>query len=412
MSDVGEERRRSGDHLTGGVECAKSLLISSTYFPPQVGGISHFMAAVASTFPANRICCLTGVTIKENGAGGDADEFRVYRRPSAFARAKHLQAIGWGAVMAEIAIRERPQIVLLATAGEGYLGLWLHRWVRLPFIVFAHGNEVLAAIQDEYPRPRLALQQAHRVLANSHYTADLVAQAGVNADRIDIIHPGCDIKRFRPMPAQEGFRERLLGYRARDRVILTVGGLVARKGHDMVIRALPRLREKIPRITYLIVGDGPYRSQLEHLAAAMGVQEHVIFVGQVPDEDLPQIYGLCDVFVMPSRDDPRACDVEGFGLVFLEANACAKPVIGGRSGGIPDAIVDNVTGLLVSPHDPEDIANALIRLLSNQDVAVRMGQEGRARVAAEFDWQIVGRRIQKILNQVVHDKVSTGTFRS
>jgi phosphatidylinositol alpha-1,6-mannosyltransferase len=372
------------------------------------------MAAVASTFAPNRVCCLTGVPAPSpyHGALAGAYASKVYRRPLAFARAKHLQTIGWGAAITEIMLRERPRAALLATANEGYLGLWLQRWVRLPFVMFAHGNEILAAIKDDYPKPRMALQRAQRVLAVSQYTAGLVARAGVNPERIDIVHPGCDTKHFHPMPVNRRLRERLLGSRARDRVILTVGGLVARKGHDMVIRALPRLQKKIPQSTYLIVGDGPYRGQLEQLAVAMGVREHVVFAGQVPDEDLPQFYALSDVFVMPSREDPKACDVEGFGLVFLEANACAKPVIGGRSGGIPDAIVDNVTGLLVSSRAPEDIANALIRLLSDPDLAVRMGQEGRARVVAEFDWPRIGRHIQSILDGIVQDQVNATSFRS
>jgi len=192
-----------------------------------------------------------------------------------------------------------------------------------------------------------------------------------------------------------------LGTRDRGRIILTVGGLVARKGHDMVIRALPRLRQTVPDVMYLIVGDGPYRTQLETLAVALGVQDHVIFVGKVPGEYLPDIYALSDVFVMPSREQLNVCDVEGFGIVFLEANACGKPVVGGRSGGIPDAIIDGVTGLLVNPHDPEDIANALARLLTDGDLAVRIGRQGRLRVASDFNWARLGRRVRGILDSIL-----------
>jgi phosphatidylinositol alpha-1,6-mannosyltransferase len=179
-------------------------------------------------------------------------------------------------------------------------------------------------------------------------------------------------------------RQKLLGDRYRDQVIVTVGSLTARKGHDMVIRALPRLRETVPDITYLIVGQGGYRAKLEELAMSLGVRDRVIFVGQVSAEDLPDIYALADVFVMPSREHLESCDVEGFGLVFLEASACAKPVVGGRSGGIPDAIVDGVTGLLVNPNDAEDIANSLARLLTNSNLAIRLGQQGRCWVTKDF----------------------------
>ena len=162
-------------------------------------------------------------------------------------------------------------------------------------------------------------------------------------------------------------RHKLLPGRHKDKVILCVGNLVARKGQDMVIRALPSLRQTIPDVTYLIVGEGPYRVPLDKLTLELGVRDRVIFAGRILVEELPDIYAISDVFVMPSRNEE--CDVEGFGLVFLEASACAKPVVGGRSGGIPDAIEEGVTGLLVGPRDPEDIANALARLLSDGDLA-------------------------------------------
>jgi phosphatidylinositol alpha-1,6-mannosyltransferase len=295
-------------------------------------------------------------------------------------------------------------VVQLATASESLSGLWLHKWFKLPFVVYAHGNEILEALQRNQYKSRLALQQANRVLAVSQFTAHLVEQVGVEPERIAVVHPGCEVDHFRPLPPSMELRYRLLGAHSRDRVIITVGNLVSRKGHDMVIRALPYVRKYIPEVTYLIVGDGPCRTQLEILATAMGVRDYVIFAGQMPTEDLPAIYALSDVFIMPSRERRVAYDVEGFGLVFLEASACAKPVVGGRSGGTPDAVVDGVTGLLVNPHDPEDIARALIRLLTDYDLASQLGQQGRLRVVRDFTWGHVGNRVQDILDSVPGEK--------
>jgi phosphatidyl-myo-inositol dimannoside synthase len=382
----------------------KSLLISSTYFPPRTGGISHFMEGIASALGPDRVCCLTG-TRAVDGALHDGFKPRVYRRPAAFAKSAvakstPLRAVSLGTTVAEIMLRERPKAAQLATFSESYLGLWLRRWFKLPFVVYAHGNEILGAIRSHSPRPRLALQQADRILANSQFTANLVQKAGVDPSRIEVVFPGCDVNRFRPLQPRIDQRQKLLGARHRDRVILTIGYLRERKGHDMVIRALPRLRESVRDVTYLIVGNGPCRSQLEALAAAMGVRDRVLFAGQVPAADLPEIYALSDVFVMPSRAPAEADDVEGFGLVFLEANACAKPVIGGRSGGISDAVMDGVTGLLVNPHDPEEIADALTRLLSDADLAFRMGQQGRLRVVRDFAWARVADRVQGVLGSL------------
>src|SRR5262249_20153456 len=149
---------------------------------------------------------------------------------------------------------------------------------------------------------RVALQRADRVLAVSRFTASLVGKAGVSPERIEIVHPGCDSERFRPLGARMDLRQKLLGDRHKDKIILTVGNLVPRKGYDMVIRALPRLRETVPNVAYLIVGQGSYRAQLEKLALSLGVRDRLIFAGRVPPEDLPDIYALTDVFVMPSRD--------------------------------------------------------------------------------------------------------------
>jgi phosphatidylinositol alpha-1,6-mannosyltransferase len=381
----------------------KSLLISSIYFPPEVGGISQFMAGIASALGPEQVCCLTSVPGNDGGVRENCWP-RVYRRPAAFSKSNYFQAVGWGMTITEIMLRERPKVVQLATTGEGYLGLWLREWLKLPFVVYAHGNEILAAMRVDWVKPRLALQLADRVLANSHFTANLVQQVGVNPEKIDIVHPGCDINHFRPLQPRLDLRQKLLGPRHRDRVILTVGGLVARKGHDMVIRALPQLRESVPDITYLIVGDGPYRAQLQTLAETIGVQDRVIFAGQVAEKDLPGIYALSDVFVMPSREQLEECNVEGFGLVFLEASACGKPVVGGRSGGVPDAVVDGVTGLLANPHDPEDIARILVRLLSHKDLAADLGRQGHLRVVRDFSWTRVADRVQEILDSLRREK--------
>jgi phosphatidylinositol alpha-1,6-mannosyltransferase len=381
----------------------KSLLISSIYFPPQVGGISKVMASIASALGSKQVCCLTGVPLEKSSA---CQNFlpKVYRRPGAFIGRRYLKKLKWGATISEITIRERPRILQLATAYEGYQGLWLHRWLKLPFVVYAHGNEILDALRGDREKMRLALQSADKVLANSRFTASLVEKTGVDPSRIETVYLGCDTDHFRLLPPRLELRQKLLGSRYRDRVILTVGNLVSRKGHDIVIRAIARLRETAAEVTYLVVGDGPYRRTLETMVTSLGVGDRVIFAGYISDTDLPSVYALCDVFVMPSRDQSDSCDIEGFGLVFLEANACGKAVIGGRSGGIPEAIVDGVTGFLVNPKDPEDVANALRRLLTDNELALRMGHHGRLRVVNDFTWTKCGKRVQEILEGIISNK--------
>jgi phosphatidylinositol alpha-1,6-mannosyltransferase len=298
--------------------------------------------------------------------------------------------------------RERPAAVLLGTVDDGIHGRWLRRWLKLPYAVFAHGNEIVAAAsgnqQDGRPKLlRAILSEASRVMAISRFTADLVEQAGVDPRRIDLIHPGCDSGFFSPRPPDAGLRQRLLGGRRASPIILTTGNLVPRKGHDVVIQALPHLVSTLPDVAYLIVGDGPNRGELERLATDLGVRDRVIFAGRTTDAELPAVYSLCDVFVMASRTRADLNDVEGFGLVFLEAGACGKPVIGGRSGGIPDAIVEGESGLLVDPLDPRDVAAALHRVLVDADFATRLGTQGRKRVVRDFTWAGFARKVQVTL---------------
>jgi phosphatidylinositol alpha-1,6-mannosyltransferase len=300
----------------------------------------------------------------------------------------------------KIIIHERPRVVILGSVEDSYFGLWLRRWFGLPFIVFTYGNEILEAIQRQYSRPLAALSLANRVLATSRYTAELVQRAGADPQRTTVVWPGCDTTFFRPVVPKRELRQRLLGTRSDDRVILTVGNLVSRKGQDTVIRALPALLRQVPDVVYLIAGSGPYQGELEKLASDLGVQDRVVFAGRVADEDLPDLYALCDVFVMVSRARIEENDVEGFGIVLLEANACGKPAIGGRSGGIPDALADQVTGLLVDPSSADETSEALARVLTDHELAKRLGEQGRARVLNEFQWEQVGTNLLEILRAV------------
>ena len=377
----------------------KSLLVSSNYFPPQIGGISAMMAALSEHLGPARVCCLTGVPASP--AVADRRGGRVYRRSAAFAPPRSRRALAWGLAVTEIMMRHRPQATQLATIDDGHLAVWLRRWLRLPFLVYAHGNEILDVLQGTAPRERLHLHAADRIVANSRFTASLVEQAGVDRRRIHVIHPGCDAERFQPRPVDRALRDRLLGARAGGRVVLTVGNLVERKGHDMVIQALAQIIRRVPDTPYLIVGEGPYRDDLDRLARATGVRDRVVFAGRVDADGLPDVYALSDVFVMPSRVRHAARDVEGFGLVFLEANACGKPVIGGRTGGIPEAIVDGKTGFLVEPESVADIADRLKTLLTDREVATEMGRQGRTRVTAHFSWADAAAQVQDLVTAMV-----------
>ncbi len=265
------------------------------------------------------------------------------------------------------------------------------------FVQAVHGSELLYLLS----RPAAF----HRSLFNwtasgvdlftgqGSYQVGLLSQLGITSDRTVTGTYGVEPDRFKSPPAEsvEELRRRhdLVGRR----VLMTVGRLVERKGYDTVIQAMSEIRRAVPDAVYVIAGAGPYAADLHRLVAELGVPpESVRFTGPVAPDELTAHFALADVFVMPNRIVDA--DVEGFGLVFIEAALCGKPAIGGRSGGAVDAIVDGVTGRLVDPSSVGELAAVAIELLSNPALATRMGAAGRQRALAEFDYRIVAPRLR------------------
>ena len=256
-----------------------------------------------------------------------------------------------------------------------------------PYFIGTHGLEVFPGRGGRMKGiMRHVFKGASSIFAVSRYTRDLLLTQCMPDDGVRVISNGIDSGRFRENIDGQVIRSRY-GLEGR-RILLTVSRLIARKGHDTVLRACPSILEKIPGLAYLIVGDGPERGRLEALSHDLGLDSVVVFAGEVDDADLILSNAACDCFVLPAREiveDGTVKDAEGFGIAFLEAGACGKPVVGGRSGGIPDAIVDGTTGILVDPDDVDDVAAAVTKILSDPVLAARMGSEGRRR-ATELDW--------------------------
>ena len=377
----------------------RSLLISGSYFPPQTGGISTMMAEICRELGPDRVAVLTGVREPAEDArlgGVRVHRMRTQRRPHSLTETFRLIS-SVGAAF----VRERPAVLQYATLEDAYLAYWTHRLLRIPHVMYAHGNEILAAERSVWRKPRAALLASSCVVANSSYTQGLLNNLGLH-DRVRVVHPGCDLDRFRPMQISQEMRMRLSGGRPSGRLLLTVGNLVKRKGHDTVIHALPLLARQGHEVTYLIVGEGPNRAALEELARTLGVADCVVFLGRVATAELPLLYSAADIFIMVSRARLEYCDVEGFGMVFIEAAACGTPSIGGRSGGVADAVVDGVTGLLVDPLDVGEVAHSIEMLLANRDFARQLGDAARYRAVSQFSWSRFGASVSLILDEVVH----------
>ncbi len=186
-------------------------------------------------------------------------------------------------------------------------------------------------------------------------------------------------------------------------VLLTVARLLTRKGHDRVLEALITIRKEIPDLRYLIVGTGKEEARLKALTSQYGLNEVVTFTGAIPHDEVPAYFAAADVFVHPNRELENG-DVEGFGMVFLEANACGLPVIGGNSGGTPDAIQDGVTGYLVDPNSTKEIADRVVELMRNKSLRHSMGGAGRE-WAKQFSWEAAAEKVWELSRQVADQQI-------
>ncbi len=255
--------------------------------------------------------------------------------------------------------RERPSLIISTHLHFGPIAQVAQSSFGTPYVLVAHGTEAWRITKESRRR---ALQKADLVLAVSRYTRDyLIHDAGLDAKRVKILPNTFAQERFAIAPKSPRLI-RKYGLQPGTPVILTVCRLDESeryKGYDQIIRALPEILRSVPDARYLLVGKGSDRPRIEKLVAEVGVEDAVIFAGFVPDEELVEHYNLCDLFAMPSQ-------AEGFGIVYLEALACGKPVLAGNKDGSRDALADGEIGLLVDPEDTAEIATEIIRVLRRE----------------------------------------------
>jgi phosphatidyl-myo-inositol dimannoside synthase len=380
---------RAADANGKNVRRLGSGVLLTTDFPPVLGGISNYlfnvyrqfdlrqMTLIAPQHPdAERFDSAQAYSVERvrpafdvPGIRGAWQVWRMYGEAEKLVKQNRNLVLHCGHVNAAVAARK------------------LKRRYGTPYLLWTHALEIM----DEWLRASIlpAILDADLVITNSEFTRAFVASAGVPQSRIVKIRPGADPTHFRPALDCRELAE-LLGVSGRP-ILLTVARIVKAnryKGHDVVLRALAIVKRSVPDVAYVIVGEGDDLDYLECLARECGVRENVSFVGRVSDEELPLLYNVCDVFIMCSREDRtrRGILAEGFGLALLEASACGKPVIAGRSGGVPDAVQDGRTGLLVNPVDSEAVAAAIVKILRDPAVANVMGEAGRKWVETEMNW--------------------------
>jgi phosphatidyl-myo-inositol dimannoside synthase len=373
----------------------RPTLIVTNDFPPRQGGIQSFVYELARRLDPGK---LTVYAPKwEGDAAFDAvQDFEVVRHPTSL-------MIGGPSVRrraAELARSRKAEVVIFgASAPLGLITPVLRKAGVQRAIAITHGHEAgWAALPVARQALRRIGEQTDVMTYLGEYfrqrlAAALTPQA---AARMARLHPGVDAGVFRPdQSGRQRIRDRH-GLAGRP-VVVCVSRLVARKGQDTLLRAWPEVIKKVPDAALLIVGGGPYQDTLHQLAERAGVNGSVYFAGPVPQAELPAYYAAGDVFSMPCRTRRGGLDVEGLGIVYLEASAAGLPVVGGDSGGAPDAIMEGETGYVVGGRDVAALSERLVTLLSDPAGARAMGEKGRAWVERDWNWDVVSARLRALI---------------
>jgi phosphatidylinositol alpha-1,6-mannosyltransferase len=378
-------------------------VLLTTDFPPIVGGISNLLFNIYSRFDLRNMT----VIAPDYPGAEKLDSLQQYNakrlsRTSSIRRLCAAQQVFKLHGQARHHIDHHPATLMhCGHVNAAFAARRLKRRYGTKYLVWTYALEVM----DEWLRPLIlpALRAADLIITISEFTQTFLLSIGIPSSQIVRIRPGADPEYFRPGLSYGEIANRL---RISGRpTLLTVSRIVKAnryKGHDVVIRSLPAVARAIPNIAYLIVGQGDDLEYLKTLARDCGVSNLVVFAGPVANAELPLLYNACDAFIMCSRQERnhRGILAEGFGLALLEASACAKPVIAGRSGGIPDAVMDGTTGVLVNPTDPESVSRTLIEIFRNPEMGRTLGENGRKWVKAEMNWDRAAREFAGTLQKL------------
>ena len=373
-----------------------SHLLVTNDFPPKTGGIQSYLWELWRRLDPSTFTVLTT-------AHPEAEEFDA-AQGFAVRRVRESQMLPTPDLARRVrAVADEVGAKLVVLDPAVPLGL-IGRYLGLPYAVVLHGAEV--TVPGRLPVSR---QLLHRVLTGAVH---VVAAGGYPADEgrrvagrrmppVTIVPPGVDTDRFHPLSdADRAAARRRLGLDPDAALVVSVSRLVPRKGMDVLLRAVPRIAPADGRpLQVAVAGSGRDRDRLDKLAEATGGR--AVMLGPVPDADLADLYGCADVFAMLCRNRWLGLEQEGFGIVFLEAAACAVPQVAGDSGGAREAVEDGVTGLVVGrPTDVAAVAGAISRLVDNPAAARRMGERGRARAVAEFTYDGLAGRLAATLSDL------------
>lgn len=369
------------------------VFVVTNDFPPRIGGINDYVHQLVRRLPAGSVTVFTS-----RFPGWETFDAAWPHEVIRLQTEMMLPGPGVRRRLHEELRRIRPDVVLFgATWPLGHMGPAIRRKLGIPYAGFTHGLELSAALVPGLLRH--IGREASLLTAVSAWTKRKLEGAFGWRGRMELLPSGIDTDHFRPDVSDAAVRERHgLGDAP---VVCCVSRLVARKGQDLLIRALPAVAAAVPRVRLLIVGSGPYDATLRRLARRTGVADRVVFAGAVPYAELPAYFRAGDIFAMPCRSRWFGFDIEALGAVFLQGAAVGRPVIAGGSGGAPEAVRPGETGLVVDPTSPAALATAIRELFADPGRAAAMGAAGAAWVHREWTWDEMVARLQRYLGRAV-----------
>jgi phosphatidylinositol alpha-1,6-mannosyltransferase len=375
------------------------VLFVTNDFGPRAGGIETFIIGLIQRRPFGQTIVYT--SFQENSAQFDADWLANYGVRVIRDRSKILLPTPRVALHLRGIIKKEgiTTAAFGAAAPLGLLSASMKRAGVVRTVALTHGHEVWWAKVFPF---NLLLRRIGSTVDVLTYLGEFTRKAISKAlsaraqSAMVKIAPGIDVEHFISTDASS-LRESL-GL-ADKKVIVSVGRLVHRKGQDHLIEAMPEILKNVPRAHLLLVGEGPYREYLQKLVHQLKLESSVTFIGRIQYQDLPMYICVGDIFAMPSRSRLMGLEVEGLGIVYLEASSCGLPVLAGDSGGAPDAVIQNETGLVVSGTDNKEIASAAVALLTNLEASQKMGTVGRQWIVDNWRWEIWSKAFEELLKK-------------
>lgn len=376
------------------------LLLVTEMYPPQVGGIQAYLGGLWGALPSAS-SFVVAASSPGDRAWDTAQSYRIVRAPAKAWTYPRWRRFSGSA--RELVRRERIEAVVCGKAlFEGRAALRLADEFDIPYVVCTHAMEIATWLKFPKTRRDLfrVLAGASRITVVNEGTKRLLLDHRIPEAKLVKIYPGVSEAFFSLPTGLEEFRARfrLSG----KRVVTSVARLVPRKGHAVLIEAFPAVLQAIPDVHLLFVGDGPERERLRERTERLGLVGAVTFAGALPDDDVRRAVAISEAFVLTPLE--IGGDVEGFGIVYVEAAALGKPVVGSRTGGVPEAVLHDRTGLLVPPANPSAAAEAMIALLTNDTLRRRLGDAARERANREFHWKGRALLFQGMLHTAITER--------